>query len=82
MRLYQIPLRKLVLMTKCYCVVCDEEAFGSNAGVTMHQDLSLQSKNYMNQSVEARPPSKASREPPSSRLSRRKISIRRLAATL
>ncbi|CAA9957139.1 Aldo-keto reductase [Pyrenophora teres f. maculata] len=57
MRLYQIPRRKLVLMTKCYRVVCDDEAFDAGSGVTMHQDLALQSKDYMNQSGEARPPS-------------------------
>lgn len=57
MRLYQIPRRKLVLMTKCYRVVCDDEAFDPGAGVTMHQDLALQSKDYMNQSGEACPPS-------------------------
>ncbi|KAE8836014.1 hypothetical protein HRS9139_04112 [Pyrenophora teres f. teres] len=50
MRLYQIPRRKLVLMTKCYRVVCDDEAFDAGSGVTMHQDLALQSKDYMNQS--------------------------------
>jgi aryl-alcohol dehydrogenase-like predicted oxidoreductase len=57
MREYKIPRRKLVLMTKCYRVVCDEEAFDAGSGVTMHQDLALQSKDYMNQSGEARLPS-------------------------
>lgn len=49
MRTYNIPRRKLVLMTKCYRVVCDQEDYDAGSGVAMHGDLADQSKDYVNQ---------------------------------
>lgn len=45
---YNIPRSKVVLMTKCYRVVCDSESYDPGSGVTMHNDLADQSKDYVN----------------------------------
>lgn len=49
LREYNIPRRKVVIMTKCYRIVCDEEAPDPGSGVAMHGDLADQSKDYVNQ---------------------------------
>ncbi|KAL7772964.1 hypothetical protein CFE70_002928 [Pyrenophora teres f. teres 0-1] len=49
MRKYNIPRRKLTLMTKCYRVVCDQDNYEAGSGVAMHGDLADQSKDYANQ---------------------------------
>ncbi|KAK4182091.1 Aldo/keto reductase [Podospora australis] len=49
MQTYQIPRRKLVIMTKCYRVACDQENFDVASKVAMHGDLASQSKDYTNQ---------------------------------
>lgn len=49
MRTYNIPRRKLTIMTKCYRVICDSEDWQAGSGVTMHGDLADQSKDYVNQ---------------------------------
>nr|POF01387.1 aldo-keto reductase dtxs3 [Quercus suber] len=49
LQVYGIPRRKVVLMTKCYRVVCDAENHDPGSGVTMHQTLAQQSKDYVNQ---------------------------------
>lgn len=46
---YGIPRRKVVLMTKCYRVVCDMENYDPGAKVVMHHKLADQSKDYVNQ---------------------------------
>ncbi|KAL6855592.1 Aldo-keto reductase dtxS3 [Amphichorda felina] len=46
---YKIPRNKVVLMTKCFRVVCDPEEFDPGSGVTMHHGLADQSKDYVNQ---------------------------------
>lgn len=46
---YQIPRRKVSIMTKVYRVVCDSEEFDPGSGVTMHHDLADRSKDYVNQ---------------------------------
>lgn len=46
---YDIPRRKLVLMTKCYRVICDQDNYDIGSGVNMHEDLADQSKDYVNQ---------------------------------
>lgn len=46
---YNIPRNKVVLMTKCYRVVCDSEIYDPGSGVTMHHDLADKSKDYVNQ---------------------------------
>ncbi|PKY07394.1 Aldo/keto reductase [Aspergillus campestris IBT 28561] len=48
LRHYNIPRRKVVLMTKCYRVVCDEENYDPGSGVNFHNDLGNQSKDYVN----------------------------------
>ncbi len=45
---YNIPRSKVVLMTKCFRVVCDPETYDVGSGVTMHHDLADQSKEYVN----------------------------------
>jgi aryl-alcohol dehydrogenase-like predicted oxidoreductase len=45
---YNIPRSKVVLMTKCYRVVCDSETYDPGSGVTMHHNLADQSKDYVN----------------------------------
>jgi hypothetical protein len=49
MQMYNIPRRKLTLMTKCYRVVCDQENFEAGSGMAMHDGLASQSKDYANQ---------------------------------
>ncbi len=49
--MYNIPRRKVVLMTKCYRVVSDEEAYDPGLGVTMHHETADRSKDYVNQWV-------------------------------
>ncbi|KAJ5172774.1 hypothetical protein N7492_005367 [Penicillium capsulatum] len=46
---YQIPRRKVSIMTKVYRVVCDSEDFDPGSGVTMHHGLADRSKDYVNQ---------------------------------
>jgi hypothetical protein len=46
---YEIPRRKLIIMTKCYRVTCDQENFDVGCKVAMHDDLAGQSKDYTNQ---------------------------------
>jgi len=46
MRTYSIPRRKLILMTKCYRVICDQENYEAGSGVAMHEELADQSKDY------------------------------------
>lgn len=46
---YNIPRNKVVLMTKCYRVVCDPETFDLGCGVTMNHDVADKSKDYVNQ---------------------------------
>ncbi|KAF2472342.1 Aldo/keto reductase [Lindgomyces ingoldianus] len=46
---YNIPRRKLTIMTKCYRVTCDPENFDAASRVAMHGDLADQSKDYINQ---------------------------------
>ena len=48
-REYNIPRRKVTIMTKCYRVICDSEDWQAGSGVTMHGDLADQSKDYANQ---------------------------------
>lgn len=49
LRKYSIPRRKVVIMTKCYRVVCDSENYDPGSGVGMHEHLADQSKDYANQ---------------------------------
>jgi hypothetical protein len=49
MQVYDIPRRKLIIMTKCYRVMCDSDNFDVAAKVAMHGDLADQSKDYVNQ---------------------------------
>ncbi|KAI0123590.1 NADP-dependent oxidoreductase domain-containing protein [Xylariales sp. AK1849] len=49
LRVYNIPRRKVVLMTKCFRVVCDPEHFDPGAAVFMHHDVADSSKDYVNQ---------------------------------
>ncbi|KAJ4207531.1 hypothetical protein FSOLCH5_007811 [Fusarium solani] len=49
LRKYNIPRSKVILMTKCYRVVCDSENFDPGSGVTMHHELADKSKDYVNQ---------------------------------
>ncbi|KAJ3542428.1 hypothetical protein NM208_g4102 [Fusarium decemcellulare] len=46
---FGIPRSKVILMTKCYRVICDPEHYDPGAEVTMHNDLADQSKDYVNQ---------------------------------
>lgn len=48
-RKYNIPRRKIILMTKCFRVVCDDEHYDAGAAVTMHNDIADSSKDYVNQ---------------------------------
>ena len=49
MKTYNIPRRKLTVMTKCYRVVCDTENYDPGSGITMQDGLAGQSKDYANQ---------------------------------
>ncbi|KAJ3498101.1 hypothetical protein NLG97_g1390 [Lecanicillium saksenae] len=46
---FNIPRHKVIIMTKCYRVVCDAENHDPASGVTMHHDLADNSKDYVNQ---------------------------------
>ncbi|CAJ0554479.1 Ff.00g129920.m01.CDS01 [Fusarium sp. VM40] len=46
---YKIPRSKVVIMTKCYRVICDSEHYDAGAAVTMHHELADKSKDYVNQ---------------------------------
>lgn len=48
LRTYNIPRSKVVIMTKCYRVICDSENYDPGSGVTMHHDLADRSKDYVN----------------------------------
>ncbi|KAK8091395.1 aldo/keto reductase [Apiospora kogelbergensis] len=48
LRTYNIPRRKVVLLTKCCRVVCDAEDFDVGSGVAMHSAEAARSKDYMN----------------------------------
>lgn len=50
LRKFNIPRRKVTLMTKCFRVVCDEEHFDPGASVLLHHELAASSKDYVNQS--------------------------------
>jgi hypothetical protein len=49
MQAYNIPRRKLTIMTKCYRITCDSDNYDVAARIAMHEDLADQSKNYVNQ---------------------------------
>jgi aryl-alcohol dehydrogenase-like predicted oxidoreductase len=49
MQTYNIPRRKLVIMTKCYRVACDQENFDAGSRVAMHEEVADRSKDYVNQ---------------------------------
>ncbi|KAI9903495.1 hypothetical protein N3K66_000024 [Trichothecium roseum] len=49
LREFNIPRRKVVLMTKCFRVVCDDEHFDPGASTHMHHDIADTSKDYVNQ---------------------------------
>lgn len=46
---YRIPRRKVVIMTKCYRVVCDSEKYDPGSGVAMLGELAAKSADYVNQ---------------------------------
>ncbi|KAI0527996.1 NADP-dependent oxidoreductase domain-containing protein [Xylaria bambusicola] len=46
---YNIPRSKVVLMTKCFRVVCDPEQYDPGSSVYMHHDIADTSKDYVNQ---------------------------------
>lgn len=48
LRKYNIPRNKIVLMTKCYRVLCDAENYDPGSGVTMHHEMADKSKDYVN----------------------------------
>jgi aryl-alcohol dehydrogenase-like predicted oxidoreductase len=48
LRKYNIPRAKVVLMTKCYRVVCDPENHDAGSGIAMLQEHASQSKDYVN----------------------------------
>lgn len=48
LREFNIPRRKIVLMTKCFRVVCDSEHFDPGAGTHMHHTTADKSKDYVN----------------------------------
>jgi aryl-alcohol dehydrogenase-like predicted oxidoreductase len=45
---YSILRRKVVIMTKCYRVVCDDQNHDAGSAVTMHKSLADQRKDYAN----------------------------------
>lgn len=49
MKIYGIPRRKLVIMTKCCRVICDQENYDVGSAVNMHENVANQSKDYVNQ---------------------------------
>ncbi|KAB8067848.1 Aldo/keto reductase [Aspergillus leporis] len=46
---YKIPRQKIIIMTKCYRVLCDPENYDPGSMVTMHHELADLSKDYVNQ---------------------------------
>ncbi|KAJ5760386.1 aldo-keto reductase dtxS3 [Penicillium odoratum] len=46
---YKIPREKVIIMTKCYRVLCDPENYDPGSMVTMHHELADRSKDYVNQ---------------------------------
>ncbi|KAJ5157770.1 aldo-keto reductase dtxS3 [Penicillium canariense] len=46
---YKIPRQKVIIMTKCYRVLCDPENHDPGSMVTMHHELADSSKDYVNQ---------------------------------
>ncbi|KAI1184608.1 aldo-keto reductase [Nemania serpens] len=46
---YSIPRQKVVIMTKCYRVMCDPERYDNASTVTMHHEVADLSKDYVNQ---------------------------------
>ena len=46
---YNIPRSKVILMTKCFRVVCDPEQYDPGSSVYMHHDIADTSKDYVNQ---------------------------------
>lgn len=46
---HKIPRSKVVIMTKCYRVMCDPENYDPGSMVTMHHELADSSKDYVNQ---------------------------------
>ncbi|KAI1364989.1 NADP-dependent oxidoreductase domain-containing protein [Xylaria arbuscula] len=46
---YNIPRQKVVIMTKCFRVLCDPENFHHESTVTMHHEAADRSKDYVNQ---------------------------------
>lgn len=48
LRVHNIPRRKVVLMSKCCRVVCDQENFDPGLGLTMLGSQAGQSKDYVN----------------------------------
>jgi aryl-alcohol dehydrogenase-like predicted oxidoreductase len=49
MQAYNIPRRKLIIMTKYYRVTCDSDNYDVAAKVAMHGSLADQSRDYVNQ---------------------------------
>lgn len=47
-REFNIPRRKIVLMTKCYRVACDSEHYDPGAETHMHHKVADKSKDYVN----------------------------------
>ncbi|KAH7323158.1 NADP-dependent oxidoreductase domain-containing protein [Stachybotrys elegans] len=45
---FGIPRDKVIIMTKCYRVVCDEENFDISSRVVMHHEMAGRSKDYVN----------------------------------
>ncbi len=46
---YKIPRQKVVIMTKCFRVLCDPENYKHDSTVTMHHEAADRSKDYVNQ---------------------------------
>ncbi|KAI0532295.1 aldo-keto reductase [Xylaria digitata] len=46
---YKIPRQKVVIMTKCFRVLCDPENYQHDSTVTMHHEAADHSKDYVNQ---------------------------------
>ncbi|RLL96531.1 Aldo-keto reductase dtxS3 [Aspergillus turcosus] len=46
---FKIPRQKVIIMTKCYRVLCDPENHDPGSTVTMHHALADSSKDYVNQ---------------------------------
>jgi aryl-alcohol dehydrogenase-like predicted oxidoreductase len=49
LRKFKIPRQKVIIMTKCYRVLCDPENHDPGSTVTMHHALADSSKDYVNQ---------------------------------